>query len=119
MITQRTSDILTEVLLERLFQDHKWDSKRGWPRNDPPMKWLSVLAEEFGEYAMDVNDRVYESGDYYANMRNELLQCAAVCVAAVEDLDRQKENNEDRRSNPCTKSATTGLRDTRVFSDEQ
>ena len=84
-------DILEEVRLERISQDKTY----GMPRDDTPLKWLGVLAEEFGEYAMDVNDKKFEQGEYFDNMRNELIQVAAVAVAAIEDLDYQYNQKEE------------------------
>ncbi len=81
-----TEDILEEVRQERINQDEVFGMM---PRRDTPSGWLAVLAEEFGEYARDVNDKRFENGEYRDNMRNELVQVAAVAVAAIEDLDEQ------------------------------
>lgn len=84
-------DILEEVRIERIKQD----SRFGWPRRHEPAWWLTILAEEFGEYARDVCDRKFEEGLYLDNMREELIQIAAVAIAAVEDLDIQHRTSED------------------------
>lgn len=88
--------ILEEVLQERVSQDKKWGEQ-----NHAPMIWLGILAEEFGEVAMDANDfhfakdtgRRFEKGQGY---RAELVQVAAVAVAMIESYDR----NEGRRGEP-------------------
>jgi NTP pyrophosphatase (non-canonical NTP hydrolase) len=83
-------DIIEEVRQERISQDDKY----GWPRNHKPERWLAILAEEFGEFAIDVNDCRFESGMWKDNMRNELIQVAAVAIAAIEDLDQQYEQED-------------------------
>lgn len=42
-----------------------------------------VLGEEFGEVCKAINDR-----EPIARVREELVQCAAVCVKAIESIDR-------------------------------
>lgn len=49
---------------------------------------LAVLAEEFGEVAKALNE-----GAYPADLREELIQVAAVAVAWVEGLDAVAEFN--------------------------
>ena len=69
--------VLREVVAERGRQDRRWGEQ-----NHSPVRWLAVLAEEVGEVAEAVlgfDDRRY---------RAELVQAAAVCVAAIESLDR-------------------------------
>ena len=53
-------DIIEEVRLERIRQDDRF----GWPRAHEPSWWLTILAEEFGEYARDVCERAFEEGRY-------------------------------------------------------
>ncbi len=50
-------------------------------RPDSP-RWLPVLVEEVGEVARALNDN-----ESLGNLRKELIQCAAMCVAWVEALD--------------------------------
>lgn len=85
-------DILEEVRQERIRQDAKWGPI---PRNHDPYKWLAILAEEFGEFAHDVCDKKFEEGHYRVNMREELIQIAAVAVVIAEDLDYQDELREE------------------------
>lgn len=72
---------LYDVLSERDRQDAKW----GVSRNLHPQLWLPVLMEEVGELAQAVL-----KGDR-ANYREELVQVAAVALAALQDLDWQRE----------------------------
>lgn len=74
--------ILQEVYNERIRQDAKWGEQ-----NHDVRTWMLILAEEFGEAAKEANEvhfRSKETTDY----RNELIQTAAVCVAALESLGR-------------------------------
>lgn len=42
-----------------------------------------VLGEEFGEVCAAINDR-----EHVSRVREELVQCAAVCLKAIESIDR-------------------------------
>jgi NTP pyrophosphatase (non-canonical NTP hydrolase) len=83
--------ILGEIKHERKRQDDKWG-----PQNHAPMVWNGILAEEFGEVAKAVNEVHFSEqpgelrNSWLKNYREELIQTAAVCVAAVESLDRNE-----------------------------
>ncbi len=92
--TVETKTVLIEVLEERIRQDKKWGEQ-----NHCPFKYLAILGEEVGES----NKAAIESYDFKSNefkrfptnseskldeYRMELIQVAAVAVAAVECLDR-------------------------------
>ena len=69
--------VFYEIKEERTLQDKKWGEQ-----NHPPYKWMAILGEEYGETckaALEGNIEGY---------RAELIQAAAVCVAAIESLDR-------------------------------
>ena len=73
--------ILKEVVKERKRQDNKWGEQ-----NHHPFKWLAIIAEEFGEASKAVlESRMISSDNSY---REELIETAASCIAAVESLDR-------------------------------
>lgn len=82
--TPQTTSVLHEVAHERQRQDEKWG-----PVTRPPLEWLGIAAEEFGEVAEKVvkgwvpPESDFDAGGY----RTELIQLAAVCVSAVECLD--------------------------------
>ena len=99
-----TTSILDEVSAERVRQDAKWGEQNHpivglYPHrhcissaNDAratcdqaaslnKLSWAHILIEELAE--------VVES-DNEAHAREELIQLAAVCVAAVEAIDRRK-----------------------------
>lgn len=55
------------------------------------MSWLGILTEEVGEVAKEVNEIHFRCGSF-SNLRDELIQVAAVATAWVESIDRKKEN---------------------------
>ena len=80
----KTNDYLSvgEVLDERARQDAKWGQQ-----NHHALEWLAIIGEELGE----ANKAAAEShwrGETWANYRTELIQVAAVAIAAVQSLDR-------------------------------
>jgi NTP pyrophosphatase (non-canonical NTP hydrolase) len=75
--TNKTNDVLNEVVLERIRQQMKW----GEQNHNAPM-WYAILGEEFGEVANAFLEYDME------NYRTELIQVAAVAVAMVEAYDR-------------------------------
>lgn len=66
--------ILEAVLSERERQDKRW----GDQTYNTDLQWISILTEEVGEVAKDVNDL------RLAGMFEEIIQCAAVCFAWAE-----------------------------------
>lgn len=75
-----TQDALYHVLAERRRQDQRWGFQ-----DHAPAGWLALMAEELGEVARAALERKPE--DY----PRELVQLAALAVAALECLSRQTE----------------------------
>lgn len=75
-----STEALRDVIAERVAQDAKWGEQ-----NHDPYKWLAILSEEVGEVA-----EAMLKGSR-GNYRDEMVQVAAVAVAAVECLDRGKQ----------------------------
>ena len=76
----RIEGALEDVRRERLRQLGKWGDQK-----HSPMKWLAIALEELGEAAkaaLEINQ-----SQYY----KELIQTAAVCIAAAEDMVRKNE----------------------------
>lgn len=75
-------EILTEIKRERDRQLLKWGVQ-----NHDVSRWMLILSEEFGEAAKEANEIHFrqKSVDEY---RAELIQVAAVAVAAIDALDR-------------------------------
>lgn len=87
----RTRQTLAEVAHERTLQERKWGSQ-----HHTPERWITILGEEYGEAASAALHQVLNnqgevtvgSGD----LRAELIQVAAVAIAAVEDIDAGQED---------------------------
>jgi hypothetical protein len=78
---ERQEMIVMDIRDERDEQDRKWGEQ-----NHPQVCWVAILAEEFGEWSREVLER-----DFLA-ARNELVQVAAVALAAIESIDRNELN---------------------------
>jgi NTP pyrophosphatase (non-canonical NTP hydrolase) len=84
--------IIDKILDERKSQDEKWGVQ-----NHNSLKWLAILTEEVGEVAELCNkitpkvlcDKKLHK-PLYENMEKEVIQCAAVCVAWLEFIERSK-----------------------------
>lgn len=74
------SRILLEVAEERARQDDKWGQQ-----DHDPNYWMVILMEEVGEAAHEICGKTLN----YTNYREEMVQVAAVAVAAIESFDRQ------------------------------
>ena len=72
-----SNDIYDEIKAERKRQNEKWGEQ-----NHHPLYWLNILMEEVGETSQAALQLRHE--DY----RREMLQCAAVAIAALESYDR-------------------------------
>ena len=83
----KRADIWKSILDERTRQSKKWDSHHQWGYGDcssrmvEPIVKVAVLTEETGEVARAVLD-----GSEIDDLRAELVQVAAVCVAWLESL---------------------------------
>ena len=77
---RRLLALCNEVIEERDRQDEKW----GADRDNSPGLWITILGEEFGEVCRAVLERDRK------NLREELIQVAAVALAMAEDLDRSR-----------------------------
>ena len=73
-------EILQEIRDERARQDAKWGSQR----HLPPYTWMTILMEEVGESAQAALE---EDPNYEV----ELVQVAAVAVAALESYRLQRD----------------------------
>lgn len=80
-ITDANAPILMEVLRERIKQEKKWGQQ-----NHEPLKWNAILGEEFGEVSKAILEKDIK------NYREELIQVAAIAIAAIDSLDRIEKN---------------------------
>lgn len=74
---------LDDVLAERVAQDKRWGQQ-----DHPPHAWLAILTEEVGEVAKEVADATAGGEWRPVEYRTEMVQAAAVALAAVESFDR-------------------------------
>lgn len=80
-VTSQTFAVLQSVARERQCQDAAWGEQR-----HSPGAWLAILMEEVGEAAKEIAESTARPLDREA-FREELIQVAAVAIAAVESLD--------------------------------
>lgn len=79
---------LDDVLAERKRQDGKWGEQ-----NHAPEIWLAILGEEVGEASREVLEYKFASevsqfDEHFKKYRKEMVQVAAVALAAIESFDR-------------------------------
>ncbi len=78
---EQIEQILDEVIQERFRQDKKWGANRALDTRT----WITILGEEYGEVCRADLNRDLD------NYRDELIQVAAVAVAAIESLDLSRD----------------------------
>jgi NTP pyrophosphatase (non-canonical NTP hydrolase) len=77
-------NIIQEIKTERIRQDNKWGEQ-----NHGLFTWSTILGEECGEVCKGALE--YNFGNQTIdNYRKELIEVAAVAIAAIECLDRNK-----------------------------
>lgn len=70
-------EIYEEIAKERDRQTQMWGDQEHSPET-----WARILGEEYGEVCRAINESDSE------NLKTELIQTAAVCIAALRDLTR-------------------------------
>lgn len=78
--------IYDEIKAERVRQDEKY----GYNRNEPPKYWMHAMRAESTEVYSAWENNTPPPHDY----RTEMIQLAALCVAAIQSWDRQKNGQE-------------------------
>jgi NTP pyrophosphatase (non-canonical NTP hydrolase) len=78
---ERRESLFTAIAKERDRQDGKWG---GYDRFNAPHTFATILGEEFGE----VCKASLENDD--ENLVDELVQVAAVAVAWLEQIERER-----------------------------
>lgn len=76
-------EVFNLILSELIRQKELW----GEDRYHPPLVWTAILTEETGEVAKAAMEIEFDMSDDI-NYREELVQVAAVAVAALVSLDR-------------------------------
>lgn len=93
---EELSQSLLDVIEERIRQDKKWGEQ-----NHNPYIYLAILVEEVGELAQAVLQTQF-GGDKggWDNVRKEAIHTAAVSLALLECLDREKWVDDDVHLQP-------------------
>ncbi len=86
--------IVDEIKAERRRQDEKWGEQ-----NHNPEWWMVILMEEVGEASETILEAKFgdRSLDKY---RQEMIQVAAVALAAIESFDRNNNVEFKKRGGP-------------------
>lgn len=74
------------VFFDIAAERHHQDQKFGDQSNRTPEDWAIILGEEYGEVCRAIMEGGWHLDDY-SKYREEMIQVAAVAVAAVEYLD--------------------------------
>lgn len=84
-----TDEILALVKEERDYQIMKWGNENDDTFNTPYswITWINITATKFACGKAQFDPRMTDV------FRNSMIQVAALAVAAVESIDRQRENN--------------------------
>jgi len=88
--------IFAQIRAERQRQDRIWGQQ-----NHPPEWWLTILGEEYGEACRGHLDKTFGTGRSDDHYPDELIQVAAVAVAALESYYRkniQKGNTDAKEA---------------------
>ncbi len=80
-------EAVTKVIAERVRQDEKW----GYPQNNTPFEWMSILTEEVGELAEALNDALLgpNANKDLSQAITEATHVAAVAVSIIEHLSKE------------------------------
>lgn len=75
-------EAMHKVLGERIEQDRKW----GFPQNNTPFEWMSILIEEVGELATSINNAFIGKNPHGCvdSVLHEAIQVSAVALAIIE-----------------------------------
>jgi NTP pyrophosphatase (non-canonical NTP hydrolase) len=79
---QNSDQYFTEMLRFEVRDELQRQGLKWGVQNHTQEEWLTILGEEVGEVARAILEKQPE------NYREELIQVAAVCMAAVENFDR-------------------------------
>ncbi len=74
--------VLKLVEQERDRQNQKW----GFPQNNHPFAWSSILMEEVGEFSQALNDALFSGNGNLTHALTEAIHVAAVAISIVEHL---------------------------------
>lgn len=83
-------EALDLVVIERDRQNKKW----GFPQNNTPFEWVSILLEEVGEFAQAMNNACMNGrqGNNFQAML-EITQVCAVALSIMEHMYPREDNS--------------------------
>jgi len=81
---EKQRELILEICQERDRQDEKWGEQ-----NHHPDIWMNILMEEVGEASNACLGARFANRTYYP-YREEMIQIAAVALAALESFERNK-----------------------------
>jgi NTP pyrophosphatase (non-canonical NTP hydrolase) len=89
-----TTDPLNDLYREVAAEGERAAAMHGEPPDRPGRDWLAILAEEFGEVAMEVTKGEVPPvnrprDEYLANLRGELVQVASVTMRWLARVDTE------------------------------
>lgn len=89
-MNRNTETVIKAVCEERERQDRKWGKQ-----DHVPVEWIAILTEEIGEASKEALEHHWpmhyaKDPERLRRLRKELIQVAAVAVAAAECLDRNE-----------------------------
>lgn len=99
--------VIADIRAERERQDEKWGVQ-----NHDPFTWLAILGEEKGEADQAALEHRF-SGKPSSDYRKELVETAAVAVAAVECYDRHAPSGHVYLAGPIRSCAPGEVHDWR------
>jgi NTP pyrophosphatase (non-canonical NTP hydrolase) len=77
------NNILADILHERQCQDERWGEQ-----NHQDSIWMLIHGEEYGEVCKAILESSF-GNESKENIREELVQLAATCIAHIECIDRR------------------------------
>lgn len=102
-------DVINDIIKERTRQDERWGIQhhsdessdyfawQSFPKTSDGMRWLNDKRVDTCQLAWDgilyeeLVEAFEELGISQVNLRKELIEVAAVCVAWVQDIDSRNE----------------------------
>jgi len=103
------TSVFYEVGQERVRQDKKWGVQ-----NHNPSRWMDILTEEVGEASKAILEATY-GGKPWRDYRAEMIQIAAVAIAAIKCYDRHDSSGSVYLAGPIKGCDESEVHDWRAF----
>ena len=86
---------IADVIAELERQDEKW----GYPQNNHPFEWTSILGEEFGEMCKDINEACFNAGSNRGDFEKAITEAVQVAAVSVSIVDHLRRLQDEKRGN--------------------